>query len=160
MSSLRSLDLGFLDDASILDGCTFKLDSLTCSFPYSESFQRFLNNQSSITHITLYKNYEPLIPFDERCLPNLTRVSSDPSWLRILIPGRPVGEVVMRCISDIDLNFFTLSTTPIQKLRIDYDLLYPMPASLLASIFPSLVHLVVQAYLAEWTVRVPLCLSI
>ena len=33
MSSLRSLYLyGISDDASILDGCTFKLDSFRCSF--------------------------------------------------------------------------------------------------------------------------------
>src|SRR5277367_3852645 len=36
MSSLRWLSLWNLDDASILDGCTSKLNSFSCSFPYSE----------------------------------------------------------------------------------------------------------------------------
>jgi hypothetical protein len=162
MSSLRNLYLDYIDDVSILDGCTFKLDSLACTYPHSESLQRFLNSQPSITHITLYQDYEPLIPFDGRCLPNLTRVKANPSWLRILIPGRPVREVIMFSPSNIDStdwSFFTFSTTPIQKLRIDYDLLYPKPVSLLISIFPSLVHLLVNAHPVEWTVRVPLCLS-
>jgi hypothetical protein len=161
MSSLRRLNLGSIgDDASILDGCTFKLDSFTCDFPHTELLQRFLYSQPSITHVTFYEDYEPLSPFDERCLPNLTRVSAYSSWLGILIPGRPVREVMMRCISDIDLNFFTLSTTPIQRLWIHFGNLCPKPVSLLVSIFPSLVHLVVSAYDVDWTVRVPLYLSI
>jgi hypothetical protein len=163
MSSLRRLNLDYIGDASVLDGCTFKLDSLTCDFLHSESLQRFLNSQPSLTHVTFYKDYEPFLPLDERCLPNLTRVMAYPSWLRILIPGRPVREVLVfppSIIDSTDLSFFTLSTTPIQKLSINYDVLYPKPVSLLASTFPSLVHLVVYAYHVEWTVRVPLCLSI
>jgi hypothetical protein len=157
MSSLRSLDLLCIGDISILDGCTFKLDSFACDFPHSESFQRFLNSQQSITHATFYEDYKPEPPFDERCLPNLTRVMAPPSWLVILIPGRPVREVMMRFTSSfdsIDLNFFTLSTTPIQELWIFHDMLHSIPASLLVSIFPSLVHLAVYAWDAKLTVRV------
>jgi F-box domain len=163
MSSLRSLGLEYISDVSILDGCTFKLDSLTCYFPYSESLQNFLNNQPSLTDITLFEDYEPFPPFDERCLPNLTQVSARPSWLGILIPGRPVREVLMFSPSSIDstdLSFFTLSTTPIQKLRVDYDMLYPKPVSLLVSTFPSLVYLWAEASLSDWRVRAPLYLSI
>jgi F-box domain len=163
MSSLRSLDLyghDFGDDASILDGCTFKLDSFSTTFPYSESLQQFLNSQPSITDITFGEDCDPFLPFDERCLPNLTRVSAVHSWLGVLIPGRPVREVYMFLHSSThstDWSFFTLSTTPIQKLEIDYNTL-PKPVSLLVSTFPSLVHLVVYAYV-KWTVRVTLCSS-
>jgi F-box domain len=160
MSSLRRLNLRNSGDVSILDGCTFKLDSFETTFPYSESLQQFLNSQPSITHVAFFKVYKHMPPLDERCLPNLTRVFAPLSWLGILIPGRPVREVMIRFASDIDLSFFTLSTTPIQKLGIYYEVLYPKPASLLVSIFPSLVHLVVIAYGVKWTVRVPLCLSI
>jgi hypothetical protein len=163
MSSLRSLDLHYIVDESVLDGCTFKLDSFTCSFPYSESLQKFLNNQPGITSVTLYGDYQPLSPFDERCLPNLTQVEANYPLLRILIPGRPVTEVNMFSHSSThstDLSFFTLSTTPIQELLIDFDMLYPKPVSLLVSIFPSLVGLLVDAYDVDQTVRVPLCLSI
>jgi hypothetical protein len=165
MSSLRWLNLRSCSDVhvSVLDGCTFKLDSFACSFPYSESLQSFLNSQPSLTSLTLCKDYKPLTPFDERCLPNLTRVHALPSFLGILIPGRPVREVIMFISSNIDStdwSFFTLSTTPIQRLFIHYDMLYPKPVSLLVSTFLSLVHLDVEACGMEWIVRVPLCLSI
>jgi hypothetical protein len=162
MSSLRSLDLNGIGDASILDGCTFKLDSFTCSFSCSESFQNFLNSQPSLTDITIFDDYEPLPPFGERCLPNLTRVSAERSWLGVLIPGRPVREVTVLSPLDIDStdwSFFTLSTAPIQKLGFNDDMLYSKPGSLLASVFPSLVHLVVYAYDVDWIVRVPLFLN-
>jgi len=163
MSSLRRLYLRFMDDASFLDGCTFKLDSFFCDFPHSKSLQRFLNSQPSITNVTFLENYKPMPSFDERCLPNLTRVMAPPSWLVILIPGRPVREVMMRPASrfdSIDSSSFTLSTTPIQKLRIFHDMLYSIPVSLLVSIFSSLVHLAVYAWDTNLTVRVPYdCLS-
>jgi F-box domain len=160
MSSLRRLKLWGSSDVSILDGCSFKLDSFDTNFPYSESLQQFLNSQPSIRHVAFSKVYKPMPPLDERCLPNLTRVFAPLSWLGMLIPGRPVREVMMRFALDIDLSFFTLSTTPIQKLRIHFDVLCSKPVSLLVSIFPSLVHLAVIAWDVRSTVRVPLCLYI
>jgi hypothetical protein len=160
MSSLRGLDIAGTDDASILDGCTFKLDSFETNFPNSESFQKILYTQPGLTKFAIHGDYEPLPPFDERCLPNLIYVKANPSWLGILIPGRPVREVNVHAFSSIDLSFFALSTTSIQKLRIHFNLLYPKPKSLLVSIFPSLVHLVVNAWDQEWKVRVPSFLSI
>jgi hypothetical protein len=149
MSSLRILYFNGIRDASILDGCTFKLDSFSCTLPYSESLQQLLNSQPSPTDIIFYEDCDPFLPFDERCLPNFTRVSAHHFWLGVLIPGRPVREVMMRSASGIDLGFFTLSTAPIQKLLIHYDMLFPKPVSLLVSIFPSLVHLAAIA----WDVR-------
>jgi hypothetical protein len=163
MSSLRRLHLDGLADVSILDGCTFKLDSFTCYLPYSESLQKFLNSQPSLTNLTIWKDREPLPTFDERFLPNLTRVKVSPPWLGMLIPGRPVTEVIVLSHSNTDstdLSVFTLSTTPIQKLWIHFDMLYPKPVSLLVSTFPSLVHLRVYARDVEWIERVRLCLSI
>src|SRR6202035_1469177 len=47
MSSLRRLGYtSFSNNTSILDGCTFKLDSFESTFPYSESLRTFLNGQS------------------------------------------------------------------------------------------------------------------
>ena len=169
MSSLRILQLVFIDDISVLDGCTFKLESFSCAFPYSESLRSFFICQPNLTDVKFSDdsdNSSLSYPLEETCLPNLTRVMADPYLLRMLIPGRPVREVGMRSPSDInstDLSFFTLSTTPIQKLWIHYNMLYPKPVSLLISIFPSLVHLVIYASVygndVDWTVRVPLCLS-
>jgi hypothetical protein len=149
MSSLRSLDFMCINDISILDGRTFKLDSFTCDCPHTELLQRFLYSQPSITHITLYKKCQPFPPFDERCLPNLTRVMAKPSWLSRLIPGRPVRSVTVlhsRHADNNDSSFFTLSTAPIQKLATPSDFLFPKHGSLLASLFPSLVHLTLVFY--------------
>jgi hypothetical protein len=158
MSSLRRLNLEHISEASILDGCTFKLDSFVTTFPSSESLQKFLNSQPSLTSVTIWGDYNALPPFDEKCLPNLTRVAALPSWLGILIPGRPVREVMVvgpRHGDSIDFSIFTPSTAPIRKLQIDYQVLYPTPGSHLASIFPSLEYLVVEVYGMNWAVRIP-----
>jgi hypothetical protein len=166
MSSLRRLVLdGNNDDASILDGCTFKLDSLNCVFGHSESLQKFLNGQSSLTKFEIFDIAGCPPPFEETFLPNLTQVKAKPSWVHMLVPGRPVREVILYdpCDEDypIDFSIFTLSTAPIQKLEIAYRLLYPTPGSHLASIFPSLEHLVILAHYMDRAVRIhPLYLPI
>jgi len=160
MSSLRRLVLDCFHDenASILDGCTFKLDSFDSAFPYSESHKKFLNGQPSLTNVAFRGHYEFFPPFDERCLPNLTCVVAKPSWFGLLIPGRPVREVMVDRSWDgdtIDLSIFTLSTAPIRKFEIAYELLYQTPGSHLASIFPSLEHLTIKASEMNWDVRIP-----
>jgi len=45
----------------------------------------------------------------------------------------------------VDLIFFTRSTTPLKKIIINYAYLYPKSGQLLASIFPSLTHLYIDA---------------
>src|ERR1700728_3958695 len=52
MSSLRSLNI-VGDDSSILDGCTFKLDSFSCRLPYDEALLKFLNSQPTLTQVAL-----------------------------------------------------------------------------------------------------------
>jgi hypothetical protein len=157
MSSLRRLFLtGPSNDAFILDGCTFKLDSFSCPFPYSELLQRFLNSQPSLTNLFWSARYVPSSSFDERCLPNLTRVMAMPSWLGILIPGRPITDAVVlapQYQKTIDLSFFTLSTAPIYSLEISYNNIYPTPVSHLVSIFPSIVSLVLETFEMDWSVR-------
>ena len=155
MSSLRNLKLGSIgDDASILDGCTFKLDSLDCYFPYSESLQQFLNSQPSLNNLTMWSGHRPLPPFDEMCLPNLTRIKAVHSWLGILIPGRPVTDVVVLTPwheKTISLSFF--ATAPIHSLEIPYASIYPTSVSLLVPIFPSLTNLTLGTYGLDWSVR-------
>jgi F-box domain len=160
MSSLRRLRYqGCNDDASILDGCTFKLDSFTCTFSYSEPLQKFLNSQSSLTEFAIYNGTGRPPPFEETFLPNLTQVQAEPCWLSMLIPGRPVSEVMVYEPWDgedpIDFSIFTLSTAPIQKLHITSRVLYPTPGSHLASIFPSLEYLTIDACDMNRAVRIP-----
>ena len=146
MTSLRILKLPSGICADILDGCTFKLDSFECVYVYdpSGSFQRFLNSQPSLKSVTFPMNFGSTVSVDATCLPNLTRFKATYPWLPYLIPGRPLNEVILDGFcsyeNPTDLSFFALSTTPIQKLTIDYSFLYSTPAHLLASFLPSLTH--------------------
>jgi hypothetical protein len=145
MSSLRRLSID-TRNSYVLEGCTFKLVSLHCNFRNDERFRRFLNSQPGLTDIRLYSTFNDSCPFDKSSLPNLTRVSTfSSSWLPHLIPGRPVREVELldwREEDAFNLSVFTLSTTPIRKLRIDITFLYATtPGPPLAEILPSLTHL-------------------
>jgi hypothetical protein len=157
MSSLRGLSFESVeDDCTILDGCTFKLDKFFGNFSNSKPFQQFINSQPSLTHVVFFGNYEPI---DERCLPNLIRVTGSPSLLRKLVPGRPVRDVTIIHPSgqgSFDFSLFTLSAAPIQQLHVDYGVLYRTPGSFLVSIFPSLVRLGVSTFSIDWEVRIPL----
>jgi F-box domain len=156
MSSLRSLNIECITDISILDGCTFKLDTISCYHHNSKSLQQFLNSQPSLTKVILFADYEPFLPFDERCLPNLTKVVAVHSWVNILISGRPVTDVVVLGNSTqktIDTSLFTLSTCPIHSLSIAYVDIYPTPESHLVSIFPSIANLVLGTCSLNRSVR-------
>jgi hypothetical protein len=156
MTSLRILKLPTTYETDVLDGCTFKLDSFECTYlaPYEESFKKFLSSQPSLKCVTLPipttsfslegKRSAEDIMNDWTCLPNLTRIDATFFWLPYLIPGRPLNEVIIAGSTpnkrSIDWSFFALSTTPIQKLTIDYSFLYSTPIHLLASFLPSLTH--------------------
>ena len=154
MTSLRSLTLYFggWGSSSVLDGCTFKLDTFRCDLSYDESLCNFLDGQPSLMRLE-FLEYNTGQSFEGR-LPGLTRVTAWFAMLPYLIPGRPVSAVTSigpPSDRDADLIFFTLSTAPIEKLTMDLSCLYPKPARLLASVFPSLTHLTVHEYVS-WTV--------
>jgi hypothetical protein len=166
MIFLRSLSLRtFTDTFSFLSGCTFNLVSLSCDFFDFEPLHQFLLNQPSLTNVTLgvHTDDDDHVEFGATCLPDVTRVSANTSWLAKIIPGRPVNEV--NCIGradstdSVDLIFFTRSTAPIQKITISYLYVYPKSGQLLASIFPSLTHLNINVSQLDWfdveTVRGP-----
>jgi hypothetical protein len=156
MTSLRKLVLFIGGSSDILDGCTFKLDALCGDFIHGESLRKFLNRQPSLTNVSFLRIRHDSPNLEATCLPNLTLVAASFSSLTHLIPGRPISEVTSLGLADDgfnDLSFFTLSTSPIIKLAIDYLCLYPKSTHLLASIFPSLTHLLMIA--ETHTVRGP-----
>ena len=147
MLSLRNLTMYIQGQSpsNIFDECTFKLDSFACNLLYTESLQKFINNQPSLTHVTFHIPDHCSRAFEAVCLPNLTRVTTWFYHIPYLIPGRPVREV---CVFGypieanlFDLSHFSHSTVPIQKLASQYQLLSHRPVQLLASTFPSLAHL-------------------
>jgi hypothetical protein len=153
MTALRNLALFISENSDILDGCTFKLETLSSGFALDESFRKFLNSQPSLTSVDFIRQID-LSGLEATCLPNLTKVTAWFSSLTYLIPGRPVSEVISLGLAygrPNDLSFFTLSTSPILKLAINYSCLYPKSAHLLASTFPFLTHLLMVT--REHTVR-------
>jgi hypothetical protein len=158
MTSLRILILPNVENLDILDGCTFKLDSFdgiymnchsesfrecTISDCHDAFFRKFLRSQPSLKHLSLTSlGFLESPPLEATCLPNLTRIDAPLSLLQHLIPGRPLNEVISNISGEnsIDLSFFALSTTPIQKLTIDYSDVFPTHVHLLASFLPSLTH--------------------
>ena len=152
MTSLRKLRLPFRIYMDILDGCTFRLDSLGCYGVRNRngSFQKFLSSQPSLEYVTFTMSFDPTLSLEATCLPNLTRIYATFPWLPYLIPGRPVNEVITgQCTENnhsTDLSFFALSTTPIRKLKIDYSYLYLTPGHLLASFLPSLAHFTLTVF--------------
>jgi hypothetical protein len=172
MTSLRILKLPTGEYMDLLDGCTFKLDTFGCYYADNPngSLPKFLSSQPSLKCVILPQDFGSTPPssLEATCLPNLTRIDVTFPWLPYLIPGRPLNEVITTgCTYDehsIDLSFFTLSITPIQKLTIDYSYLYPTPVHLLASFLPSLTHFTLTV-LCRYTVfkdegvcGLPLCL--
>jgi hypothetical protein len=124
------------------------LDSFENIYDSFEPLHRFLQSQPSLTKFELDfadAEYDDFPTFGATVLPNLTRITTHFNLLQQLIPNRPVNEVIAYGAVDdrnsVNLSFFALSTTPIQKLTVDYSYLYSTPVTLLASTFPSLTHL-------------------
>jgi hypothetical protein len=154
MTSLRILELWCKFHMDILDGCTFKLDSFECIRldDFGESLPKFFSGQPSLKSVSLPINtdYPVSSPFEATCLPNLTRIDAEFPWLPYLIPGRPLNEVISMGYTSndhsIDLSFFALSITPIQRLTFDYSCLRSTPVHLLASFLPSLTHFTLTVF--------------
>ena len=98
MSSPRRLNIAYIAVASILNGCTFKLNLASSYFYYDESVRKFLNNQ-----VTFYDSFESS-SFEEIKLPNLTQFVAFSSWKEVIV------------LVPSPLMFSTFSTAPIQKL--------------------------------------------
>jgi F-box-like len=145
MTSLRNLKLFVHGRYLILNGCTFKLDSFFTDFPCNGYLRKFLNSQPTLTQVELHDTTDDVqAEFEATCLPNLTRITAELPLLQRLIPGRPLSEVNVVWYPEYyipPIDFFTLSTAPIQKLAMTSCFIYTIPVEFLSSIFPSLTHL-------------------
>jgi hypothetical protein len=148
MTSLRSLTLsGHGSVSNLMDGCTFKLKSLACNYDFDESLHKFLCSQPGLTTLRNLAIDKKVPELETTCLPNLTRVTAWFSHIPDLIRGRPVSNVTVMGDESIsghfadhhDFNYSVFSAAPIRKLWISSDFLFPTPASIIASITPSLV---------------------
>ena len=192
LPSLRHLGLYvYFNFTRLLEGRTFsfKLESFTFNLSYDTNprYPDFLNSQTSLTAVKILLNsqtslttvdirfhehsdfpYSPRWEFERKCLPNLTRITTNLIDAEEFIRGRPVSEIT--CIGEPDikrnitLDFFSLSTAPIRKLTINYDCLYKgAKPGQLRELFPSLAYLKLTSHFrfeAIISVRVSLRLFI
>ena len=96
MTSLRSLSLG--DDGSVsnlMDGCTFKLESLSCFYDFDESFHKFLCSQPSLTTLKAFAMDMKIPELETTCLPNLAHVTAWFPLIPSLVRGRPMSDVTV-----------------------------------------------------------------
>ena len=148
MSSLRHLRLMlYFANVDILEGCTFRLESFASYFPHTQSFFQFLDGQPSLTDVECWTlHHSSFQSIKASSLPNLTRIVARFSYLQQFITGRPISDVTSFRDSYGGSVDFTLSTTPIKKLRINYPYLRQKPYHLLASTFPLLTNLTIDSF--------------
>jgi hypothetical protein len=158
MTSLRRLALlEYGSVSNLMDGCTFKLESLSCNYVFDESLLEFLRSQPGLTTLRNLAIDKKVPELETTCLPNLTRVTTWFPHIPNLIRGRPVSDVTVIgdkstfVFADCDFDYSVLSAAPIRKLSISYDLLFQTPAPIIASIPPSLVTFTVD--ISEHVVR-------
>lgn len=174
LPSLRALDLtadNYLQNrdhkAWVLRNCTFKLKTFCTSFCFNSNLMNFLVSQTELESVTLHSH--PIIiglyPFEPSALSKLGRVSvTSMSWLRILIPGRPIYDVEVhdvnigsRSYHSFDLSLLSLSTRPILRLTLPIHVLRRTSICQVATTLPSLEELTVtsNANSTHAIVRIP-----
>lgn len=117
----------------VLRNCSFRV--ITFSFAAQRDADLVLGSHSP---------YPALKP---TALPKLAKVKARASWLSILVPGRPVRDVIFNDTSHcavIDVKFLSRSIAPIQRLSIVAENVYTLPVSQLVAIVPHLHVLVVN----------------
>ena len=147
MTSLRRLALlEYGSVSNLMDGCTFKLESLSCICVFDESLHKFLRSQPGLTTLRTLAIGKKVPELETTCLPNLTHVTAWYPHIPNLIRGRPVSNVNVMgdksksgIFGDHNFDYSILSAAPIRNLWISYDFLFPTPAPIVASITPSLV---------------------
>jgi hypothetical protein len=105
-----------------------------------------LERQEQIQDLMLGPHIPNLV-LKPTALPKLTKVKARTSWLSILVPGRPVRDVIFNDTShcaEIDVKFLSHSIAPIQRLSIVAENVYTLPISQFVAIVPHLHVLIVN----------------
>jgi hypothetical protein len=126
MTGLRTLHIV---DASmpswVLNDCPFRVDTFSFASDCDADLVRFLELQEQIMDLALNRPpCHPHLLLGLTALPKLAKVVVQPSWISVLVPGRPICDVTFRNMSagaDAEAEFLSLSTTPIQRLSIIVD---------------------------------------
>lgn len=147
LPNLRSLTLSFAGQFSwILAGCTFRIETFICFLACDDQLVHFLNGQPELTTVKLSRPCKGL-HIGPTCVPRLTKIEAQVSWLNELIPGRPVKEVIFhedsRFTPVLDLSLLTSSLSHIRILSIGSPSLRGLHPMQVASYLPALEDLTI-----------------
>jgi hypothetical protein len=151
LPNLRSLSLRFFGEYSwMLTGCTFKIERLVCFIVCDDQFVDFLNGQPELAAVRLSCPCRGLriLPI---CVPKLTKIQAQISWLAELLPGRPVKDVVFEEDSlcppvPLDQSFSPSSWSAVRILSIRSTSLRIQPPAQIAPFIQALEHLTIDEH--------------
>ena len=129
----------------VLQYCPFRVTTFSFAPECDADLVGFLELQEQIQDLTL-GSCNPNLVLKPTALPNLAKVKAQPTWLRVLMPGRPIYNVTFRDVSHgvkVDIGFLRLSTVPIQRLSITAEHLCTLSIPRLATLVPNLAILVI-----------------
>ena len=129
----------------VLQHCPFRVTTFSFAPECDADLAGFLELQEQIQDLTL-GSCNPNLVLKPTALPNLAQVKAQPTWLRVLMPGRPIYNVTFRDVShgvEVDIEFLRLSTAPIQRLSITAEHLCTLSIPRLAALVPKLAILVI-----------------
>ena len=130
----------------MLRHCPFRLFTFSFAPQSDADLVEFLEHQEQIQDLVLGP-HNPNLVLKPTALPKLVKVKARASWLIILVPGRPVRDVIFNDTShcaDIDVRFLCRSIAPIQCLSIVAENVYTLPISQFVAIVPHLHVLIVN----------------
>ena len=141
LQSLHVADSGV--PSWVLRHCPFRMFTFSFAPRSDADLVEFLGHQEQIQDLVLGP-HSPNLVLKPTVLPKLAKVKARASWLSILVPGRPVRDVIFNDTShgaDIDVRFLSRSIAPIQRF---VENVYTLPISQFAAIVPHLHVLIVN----------------
>jgi hypothetical protein len=147
MTGLQSLHVADSGVPSwVLRHCPFRVVTFSFAPQGDADLLEFLEHQEQIQDLVLGP-HSPNLVLKPTALPKLAKVKARASWLSILVPGRPVRDVIFNDTShcaEIDVKFLSRSIAPIQRLSIVAENVYTLPISQFVAIVPHLRVLIVN----------------
>ena len=147
MTGLQSLHVADSGVPSwVLRHCPFRVITFSFAAQCDADLVEFLERQEQIQDLVLGP-HSPNLVLKPTALPKLTKVKARTSWLSILVPGRPVRDVIFNDTShcaEIDIKFLSHSIAPIQRLSIVAENVYTLPISQFVAIVPHLHVLIIS----------------
>lgn len=127
-------------------GCPFRLRSFHHEFLDDSNVFQFLEFQSELTELTASQFWIHNLPFplSSTSLPKLEFVSAPSSFVKLVVPGRPIHTVATHTdVIPTSPEWMIRSTARlgVQNLQVDMPLLEQISGSRISQLCPNLLHL-------------------